>query len=342
MLRISILFGLLAFASAVKKKVIGANIHNIASIFFTALNAINGGFLFNDDILWCFSVHVSLQKKKQYKDCRETLLHFHFHNSSVYVSSEQNCYCWVFICTLSLFLAFNFHPPAKLAKSEDNMGSEPIWSCFCLSAPNAVWGGFCWMVICFWFFENILLFLLLDGDLVLIILKYFIVAASASAGWWFGFDFLEIFYCFFCWMVICFWFFLKISYCCCYCFCWMVRKRVIDHIDGVICFTQISVLNRNLCRQEIASCDGKFLGHRYADPSDPSLVKNICHICVGTFMSCIYVDMQVLIFDDAGYIAGVQSVLLESDVDLAVNDLTKQAVSLLDLEIGKRDFRKRW
>ena len=120
----------------------------------------------------------------------------------------------------------------------------------------------------------------------------------------------------------------------------MVRKRVIDHIDGVICFTQISVLNRNLCRQEIASCDGKFLGHRYADPSDPSLVKNICHICVGTFMSCIYVDMQVLIFDDAGYIAGVQSVLLESDVDLTVNDLTKQAGSLLDLEIGKRDFRK--
>ena len=25
-------------------------------------------------------------EKKQYKDCRETLLHFHFHNSSVYVS----------------------------------------------------------------------------------------------------------------------------------------------------------------------------------------------------------------------------------------------------------------
>ena len=53
-------------------------------------------------------------------------------------------------------------------------------------------------------------------------------------------------------------------------------------------------------------------------------------------MSCIYVDMQVLIFDDAGYIAGVQSVLLESDVDLAVNDLTKQAGSLLDLEIRKK------
>ena len=48
----------------------------------------------------------------------------------------------------------------------------------------------------------------------------------------------------------------------------------------------------------------------------------------------------MLIFDDAGYIAGVQSVLLESDVDLTVNDLTKQAGSLLDLEIGKRDFRK--
>ena len=58
-------------------------------------------------------------------------------------------------------------------------------------------------------------------------------------------------------------------------------------------------------------------------------------------MSRIYVDMQVLIFDDAGYIAGVQSVLLESDVDLTVNDLTKQAGSLLDLEIGKRDFLKR-
>merc|ERR1712037_720940 len=41
--------------------------------------------------------------------------------------------------------------------------------------------------------------------------------------------------------------------------------------------------------QAIAHCDGKFLGHRYGDPSDPSLV---------------------LIYDDAGYIAGVQSGLL--------------------------------
>lgn len=33
----------------------------------------------------------------------------------------------------------------------------------------------------------------------------------------------------------------------------------------------------------------------------------------------------MIIYDDAGYIAGVQSVLLETDVDLDVNDLTKQA-----------------
>ena len=33
----------------------------------------------------------------------------------------------------------------------------------------------------------------------------------------------------------------------------------------------------------------------------------------------------MIIYDDAGYIAGVQSVLLEMDVDLDVNDLTKQA-----------------
>jgi len=55
--------------------------------------------------------------------------------------------------------------------------------------------------------------------------------------------------------------------------------------------------------QLMASCDGQFLGHRYADPADPSLV---------------------LIYDDAGYIAGLQSVLLDSDVDLAVNNLATQ------------------
>ena len=37
----------------------------------------------------------------------------------------------------------------------------------------------------------------------------------------------------------------------------------------------------------IAACDGKFLGHRYANPADFSLI---------------------LIFDDAGYIAGSQSI----------------------------------
>ena len=38
--------------------------------------------------------------------------------------------------------------------------------------------------------------------------------------------------------------------------------------------------------------------------------------------------LQVIIYDDAGYIAGVQSVLLERDVDMAVNPLTKQAEKL--------------
>ena len=44
----------------------------------------------------------------------------------------------------------------------------------------------------------------------------------------------------------------------------------------------------------IASCDGKFLGHRYANPADFSIV---------------------LIFDDAGYIAGIQSVLPLAHID---------------------------
>ena len=168
MLRISILFGLLAFASAVKKKSYWLQHPQHCLHIFHCIKCHQRRISFQRRHFMMFLSSRFSSEKKQYKDCRETLLHFHFHNSSVYVSSEQNCYCWVFICTLSLFLAFNFHPPAKLAKSEDNMGSEPIWSCFCLSAPNAVWGGFCWMVICFWFFENILLFLLLDGDLVLI------------------------------------------------------------------------------------------------------------------------------------------------------------------------------
>ena len=36
----------------------------------------------------------------------------------------------------------------------------------------------------------------------------------------------------------------------------------------------------------------------------------------------------MIIYDDAGYIAGVQSVLLERDIDMSVNDLTKQAEQL--------------
>jgi len=44
----------------------------------------------------------------------------------------------------------------------------------------------------------------------------------------------------------------------------------------------------------ISSCDGKFLGHRYANPADFS---------------------TVLIFDDAGYIGGTQSVLPLAHVD---------------------------
>ena len=42
--------------------------------------------------------------------------------------------------------------------------------------------------------------------------------------------------------------------------------------------------------------------------------------------------LQVIIFDDAGYIAGVQSVLLERDVDMSYNDLTKQVNEDMFLE----------
>lgn len=46
--------------------------------------------------------------------------------------------------------------------------------------------------------------------------------------------------------------------------------------------------------QSMDACNGNFNGHRYGDPNDPSLV---------------------LIFDDAGYIAGMQTGLLLEDVD---------------------------
>ena len=203
MLRISILFGLLAFASAVKK-VIGANIHNIASIFFTAFNAINGGFLFNDDILWCFSVHVSLQKKNKLKIAgKHWLLHFHIHNSFMFHPGKTGT-------VESLFAHFHFFSLSisTLQQNWPNLkttwGLNPFGAAFASqprtqseAASAGWWFGFdflkifycffCLMVICFWFFENILLLLLpllLDGDLLLIIWKYFIVAASASAGWW--------------------------------------------------------------------------------------------------------------------------------------------------------------
>ena len=43
--------------------------------------------------------------------------------------------------------------------------------------------------------------------------------------------------------------------------------------------------NWDFCRQAIGHCDGKFLGHRYADPSDPSLVGNLISF---TFMHWMY------------------------------------------------------
>ena len=47
-----------------------------------------------------------------------------------------------------------------------------------------------------------------------------------------------------------------------------------------------------------------------------------CHKFIDVLpLNCI---LQVMIYDDAGYIAGVQSVLLESNVDMAYNNLTKQ------------------
>ena len=59
---------------------------------------------------------------------------------------------------------------------------------------------------------------------------------------------------------------------------------------------------------KFSSCDGKFLGHRYAKHSDPS---------------------KILIYDDAGYIAGVQSVVPVKNVHPRVN-LTLQPAYVLD------------
>ena len=169
MLRISILFGLLAFASAVKKKVIGANIHNIASIFFTALNAINGGFLFNDDILWCFSVHVSLQKKNNIKTAGKHCFTFTFITHQFMFHPSKT------VTVESLFVHFHFFSLSisTLQQNWPNLkttwGLNPFGAAFA-SQPRTQ-------------------------------------SEAASAGWWFAFDFLKIFYCFFCWMVIWFWLF---------------------------------------------------------------------------------------------------------------------------------------
>ena len=60
----------------------------------------------------------------------------------------------------------------------------------------------------------------------------------------------------------------------------------------------------------IASCDGKFLGHRYANPADFSIV---------------------LVFDDAGYIAGTQSVLPLQYIDTTIVDFTGNPAYQLDM-----------
>jgi len=57
----------------------------------------------------------------------------------------------------------------------------------------------------------------------------------------------------------------------------------------------------------LSSCEGPFLGHRFTDPSDPSFI---------------------LIFDDAGYIAGVQSVILDKYLE---HDVSAQPVYQLDV-----------
>merc|ERR1712002_526641 len=60
----------------------------------------------------------------------------------------------------------------------------------------------------------------------------------------------------------------------------------------------------------LASCEGKFLGHRYANPADFSIV---------------------LIFDDAGYIAGTQSVIPLQYVDSTIVDYSGNPAYQLDM-----------
>jgi len=56
--------------------------------------------------------------------------------------------------------------------------------------------------------------------------------------------------------------------------------------------------------QLLDSCNGQWLGHRWVDPTDVSLV---------------------LLFDDAGYIAGTQSGMLAANVDESVNPVAANA-----------------
>jgi len=73
--------------------------------------------------------------------------------------------------------------------------------------------------------------------------------------------------------------------------------------------TEASAIDAGWKKIDDCRTGSKFLGRRYCRPDQPSLV---------------------LIYDVAGYIAGAQSVLLETDVDLSVYNITKQAVYVKD------------
>ena len=59
----------------------------------------------------------------------------------------------------------------------------------------------------------------------------------------------------------------------------------------------------------LGSCSDRFLGHRYGHPDDASII---------------------LIFDDAGFIAGTQSVVPLDKVDSSLVDMTRMAAYQLD------------
>ena len=190
MLRISILFGLLAFASAVKKKLLTPT--------YTTLQ------LHCLHIFHCIKCHqrrISFQRRhfmmflssrfsSEKKDCRETLLHFHIHNSSVLCFIRAKRILLILYLHTFTFSRFQFPPSSKTGQIWRQHG---VWTHLELLLPLSP--------------ERSLRRLLLDGDLLLIFWKYFIVS---SAGWWFGFDFLKIFYCFSAWWWFAFDFFKNI------------------------------------------------------------------------------------------------------------------------------------